>query len=240
MTTTYKDEFQENASSIAGIMVLTFLMISGNTYSILSLIYTNDAIENYSLLNKDITMDVLDDTLKFYAGIFIITFIVLLGSHIYGYRHILKCYISFVPSYYIYICLFIILFISANIFISDYPCKTRKFFNCSLVREETDINDDSIIQSTIILAITDCVAIIMVIISSVMLDKVDYCKLIGLNLLVGLVNMILPLMLFIVLMCGQILSGCESELNDLKQPKVFITNQTDKTKKTANGEDAIV
>ena len=239
MTTSYKDVVDENFLSIGGIIILSFLMISANTYSILSLIYTNDAIENYSILNSGITMGVLDETLKFYTGIFIITFIVLLSSHIYGYRNIFKYYISFVPSYYIYICVFIILFISVNIINSDNPCKTRRLFNCSLVRDETDINNNSITKSAIILAIFDCVAIIMVIILSILLDKVDYCKLICLNLLVGLISMILPLILFITIILSPILSGCQIDCDDCKKPKLSVNHQVQKKNKAYNSDENV-
>ena len=204
----YAEQLEKNKGSIGLITIFTFMMIYGNGISILYLIYIYDAIANKNLLNDDVLIYDLVYSIWFYTIIITITSIGIVSSHIYGYRNILKCYISFVPSYYMYICLLTILFLGINILWSDNPCKSRVLLNCSLVLDESDLSNDSIIDSINILVICECVSIMMVILLSAILDRRNFCKMVCLNIIVGVLNMILPLLLLIIMTCGGGLIDC--------------------------------
>lgn len=202
------DAINNNPIGVFAIVLISFFMVYGNGMSILYLIYTNDAISNKQYLNNNIDFEKLEDEVNFYYFTIVFSFISILASHVYGYRNIFKIYLTFVPAYYIYICLFNILFLNYYIIFNDDHCNTRALFNCTNV-DTDDIDNSSIIYSINVLIIFEIISVILMFIMSCYFEREKYKNLIIFNLMYGFAVTILPLIIICIITFGEACKDCK-------------------------------
>tara|TARA_Y100000389_G_scaffold125218_1_gene122579 strand:- start:3149 stop:3928 length:780 start_codon:yes stop_codon:yes gene_type:complete len=200
----YKNKLNENFNTFVLITFISFFMTCGNGFSILYYIVTKDAIQNENMLNDDVIIDNLETMSDLYLFFIVVSLIILVLAHGYGTRNILRCFSSFIPCYFIYICIFNILFISYHIIHSSDPCKKRGYFNCSKFNN-TEVNNDSIYESIDILALFLIISIITTFITVYISDKYNFKELMKIVLFYGFIVVSLP----IIIMFLFIFSGCD-------------------------------
>ena len=135
------DVIDNNIFTICFITICSFISVYLNGFSILYLIFIEDTILNKKYLNNTVDIKDIEDSVGFYRFGIISTLIIMLAAHVYGFRNVFKHYSMLIPGYYVYICLFNILFISYYIIFSDDPCHRRKLLNCTMVGDnELDLS----------------------------------------------------------------------------------------------------
>jgi len=245
------DDVDNNKCSIFIIAITSFFMVFGNGMSTLYLIYTNDAINNKKHLNNDIDLDQLEDSVSFYYFTITVSLISILISHKYGYYNILKIYLPFVPAYYIYICLFNILFINYYTIHNEDPCKSRNFFNCTNIDINT-INNSSIMYSINVLIIFEIISILSMIMMSYYVEREKYKNLIMFNFIYGFIMTILPVVIMCIVTCGSACASCDdckpesidqqrhSQTHDVKKTVKTVINTQQPNKKEKPKPDSII
>lgn len=218
----YIDQLDDNFGSVFGILCLTFIMTTINGYSILFYIFTVDSIMNPDILNDTISIDELYYQSDFYIMAITISLIIMVLNHIYGYYHILKCYSSFVPAYFVYITLFNLLFVNYYVIYSDSPCEVRNNFNCTKA-DLHGIDNTYIYNVSDVLWICLTISIFTTIIMLYCHCRENFKKLLPIVFVYGLVIVALPIMLFMIFCIGNCNCECSRDFINISETR-YVNN----------------